>query len=121
VIKKKVFFFKDVECDNDLGWLFPEVKKNKTFTFYWFFEDFFCKPEEVHQNVTPDKNTFIYLNSLYFKKNPYYYKRSFMKLQDLAAVVRDLLNSVIEGFVLFAQIYNSLTMKKYFILLINSL
>lgn len=60
-------------------------------------------------------NTFIYMNSLYFNKNPYYYKRSFFKLPDLAAVVGGILKSVIVGFSLFAQIYNSLTMKKYLI------
>lgn len=46
VIKKNVFFFKDVECDDDLGWLFPDIKNNKIFAFDSFFKDYFYKPED---------------------------------------------------------------------------
>lgn len=115
VIKKNVFFFKDVEIDDDLGGIFPEVRNYKIFAFDSFFKDYFYKPEEEYQNVNPEMNTFIYMNSLYFNKNPYYYKRSFMKLQDLAAVVGGVLKTVMVAFSIFAQIYNSMSMKKYLI------
>jgi hypothetical protein len=38
-----------------------------------------------------------------------------MKLQDLAAIIGGVIKSVIVGFSLFAQIYNSVTMKRYLI------
>ena len=115
IIKKNLFFFREVMCDDDMGWIFQDIKQHKIFSFEYSTKDYFYRSHYNFEVINKDINTFIYMNSLYFSKNNYLYKRSFMKIQELAAVVGGILKSVVLGFSLFATFFNNITMKAYLI------
>jgi hypothetical protein len=113
VIKKNVFFFTKYMLEDDLGWMAQDIRTSSIFVYQSFFKDYFYKDASKWSNVTMDQNTVVYMNGLYFDKNPFLYTRSFMKLQDLAAVVGGALKSTILVFAIFSKYVNSLGLITY--------
>jgi hypothetical protein len=114
VIKKNVFFFTKYILEDDLGWIAQDVRTSSIFVYQSFFKDYFYKDASKWSNVTKDQNTVVYMNGLYFDKNPFLYTRSFMKIQDLAAVVGGALKSTILIFALFSRYVNTVGITTHF-------
>jgi hypothetical protein len=106
IIKKNVFFFKDILCDDDTGWIFNSVEASKIFSFDYLINDFYFKSDKDYINPSKDTNTLIFMNALYFNKDPIYLKRSFMKFQDLIALVGGLVKALMVAFSFMANYYN---------------
>ena len=71
IIKKNVFFFQGISCDDDLGWIFNSVKTKTIFAFDYMMTDSFYKSSSDYISIKKTDNTVIYMNGLYFSKDSY--------------------------------------------------
>ena len=79
VTKRKYQFYKQIELENDYGWIFPQIDKSIVYCVDHEISDFVLKDSE--------NNSLLHRNVIYMGKNIDYYSRSFMKIQELLAQI----------------------------------
>ncbi len=79
------FFFNKVQLNDDLGWIIEDTTETHLYSLAKLNSDYTFYESSMFNNV--GYNSIFYFASFYMKKSFQLNKRSFMKIQDLAAVV----------------------------------
>jgi hypothetical protein len=91
--KKNRMFMKKVLLNDDLGRMFEDFKPKQLYSYHELLTDYFYFRDEDYGD--PKQDSTIYTMFLYFRKPFDSYNRSFMKIQDLAAIVGGFLKIVL--------------------------
>jgi hypothetical protein len=83
--KNDRMFFKNVTLDDDVGWIFEESHISSLISFSERQNDFDYLSEHDYGN--PDFSSTFYVMNFYMDKDSLLVKRSFMKIQELGAIM----------------------------------
>ena len=105
--KRDRFFYRSYFLEDDLGWIFKESNSTNIVGLHHITPDFYS----ININHDADLNYQFYSYVLYYQSDYDKAYRSFMKIQELAALVGGFMKMVIAIMYFFMYFYNSFLMK----------
>lgn len=94
LIRTENYYFKEVQLNDDKGWIFQDKQLSSMVTLDDVTSDYAIRLNEDLDTMTSDLFYFV----MYFTKKQDVFDRSYMKVQDLAAVVGGFMKMILMAF-----------------------
>ena len=98
------FYFHEVNLKDDQGWFTESINNQSVYSFSNIQSDYFLK--QISDYSTPGSPSLLYTSVFYLSKNYDSYSRSFMKIQDFAAIMAGFFKITLVMFSLICNVIN---------------